>query len=573
MMQVRTVFAAAAGTLVALFASAGALGQTYTNTTPITIPTSGSGAPYPSPITVSGGPAAIEFVTVTVRGLQHSNLGDVDILLVGPGGQRIQLMDSPITNAPAPGLEVSFVSAGGTAQIPVIAGIVDQGVYAPSGGTSAFPLPAPGLPYASTFGGVIGTNANGAWSLYVRDNVASAGGIINGGWSITFGPPASPITPLDAGLSYQGRLTDASGNPMSGTADMRFSLWDAATSNNQVNRASNVITKSGVAIGENGVFTTTLNFGRSVPSDRATWLQVEVASPQGSGFVPLSPRQRVSPTTVATAVASSAFTPGALIGSSGIIGVNEQASTNRGVKALVGYAIDPAGQDEFAGMRVGLSPSTTFCGNTADVSFFTWECSTSLSREVMRINGRGNVGIGTAAPVAKLDVTTAAVGSGWQTVWNNTSQPGFRGGARLSDAGFFEMTNTANFGAPSFARLSNTGAWTAVSDGRLKTDVTLAENNLSAAMKLKPVNFRWKQNGAADFGLIAQDVRGVLPTLVVGDEATESLTVNYSQLSVVAIGALQELKAQNDSQRSQIEALNARLAALEAALSTRRDDK
>ncbi len=573
MMRVHTIFKAAAVSLVALFASAGALGQTYTNTTPITIPARGSGSPYPSTINVSGGPAEIEFVTVTVRGLQHTNLGDVDILLVGPGGQRIQLLDSPITSAAAPGLEVSFVSAGGTAQNPVIAGIVDQGVYAPSGGTTAFPLPAPGLPYASTFGGVIGTNANGAWSLYVRDNVAADSGSINGGWSITFGPPASPITPLDAGLSYQGRLTDASGNPASGTADMRFSLWDAATSDNQVNRASNVITKTGVPIGENGLFTTTLNFGRSVPSDRATWLQVEVANPQGSGFVALSPRQRVSPTTVATAVATSAFMPGALIGSSGIIGVNQHDTRNRGVKARVGYAIEPRGVEEFAGMQSMVVPSTGGFGNSADVAFFTWEFDTAFSREVMRINGRGNVGIGTAAPVAKLDVTTGAVGSGWQTVWNNTSQPGFRGGARLSDAGFLEMTNSANFGAPSFARLSNTGAWTAVSDGRLKTDVTPAENNLAAAMKLKPVNFRWKASGAADFGLIAQDVRGVLPTLVVGDDATQSLTVNYSQLSVVAIGAIQELKAKNDAQLAQIDALNARLAALEAALTAKPGDK
>jgi hypothetical protein len=224
-------------------------------------------------------------------------------------------------------------------------------------------------------------------------------------------------------------------------------------------------------------------------------------------------------------------------------------------------------------MRVGLSPSTTFCGNTADVSFFTWECSTSLSREVMRINGRGNVGIGTAAPVAKLDVTTGAVGSGWQTVWNNTTASSFRGGARLTEAGNFEMTNTANLGAPSFARLASNGAWTAVSDGRLKTDVTLAENNLVAAMKLKPVNFRWKASGAADFGLIAQDVRGVLPTLVVGDEGTESLTVNYSQLSVVAIGAIQEqeraletLRTADTRHEADNAALRARIEQLEALI-------
>ena len=167
-----------------------------------------------------------------------------------------------------------------------------------------------------------------------------------------------------------------------------------------------------------------------------------------------------------------------------------------------------------------------------------------------RLNGRGNLGIGTLDPLDRLDVTTGTVGTGWQTVWNNTVASSFRGGARLSDAGNFEMTNSANVANPTFARLTNTGVWTAVSDGRLKTDVSLSENNLAATMKLKPVNFRWKATGMQDFGLIAQDVRSVLPTLVVGDEGTESLTVNYSQLSVVAIGAIQEQQREIEKLRA-----------------------
>ncbi|HLP85912.1 MAG TPA: tail fiber domain-containing protein [Phycisphaerales bacterium] len=556
MMQVRTVFAAAAVSLVSLLASAGAHGQTYTNATPITIPANGSGLPYPSSIDVSGGPASIQSVTVAVRGLEHTSFPDVDVLLVGPGGQRIQLMNSPPGSATSPGMNVFFVSEGGASQAP---GLSDQGVYQPSGGNTVFAPPAPPLPYASTFGGVIGTNANGTWSLYVRDNVAADSGIINGGWSITFGAPPSPLTALDDGLTYQGRLTDASGNALSGTANLRFSLWDAPGSDNQVNRVGNVITQNDIAIGDNGIITTTVNFGRRVPSDRATWLQVEVASPPGSGFVALAPRQRIAAAPLARAVATSPFTAGALVGSSGIVGINQHDTANQGAKARVGYAIDPAGQDEFAGMLVDVRPSTTFCGNTADLSFFTWECNTAFSREVMRINGSGNVGIGTTAPRATLDVTTGPVGTGWQTVWNNTAAAAFRGGARLSDAGFFEVTNAAATSAPNFARLASTGAWTAVSDGRLKTDVSPIQNQLTTAMKLKPVNFRWKATGAADFGLIAQDVRGVLPSLVVGDEATESLTVNYSQLSVVAIGAIQE-------QQREIDALKAKLAELEAAL-------
>jgi hypothetical protein len=59
-------------------------------------------------------------------------------------------------------------------------------------------------------------------------------------------------------------------------------------------------------------------------------------------------------------------------------------------------------------------------------------------------------------------------------------------------------------------------------------------------------------------GFIAQEVREVLPEYVVGDETTDTLTVNYGQMSVVAIGAIQELKAE-------IEALRAKVKELESA--------
>ncbi len=148
-------------------------------------------------------------------------------------------------------------------------------------------------------------------------------------------------------------------------------------------------------------------------------------------------------------------------------------------------------------------------------------------------------------------IGTGAVGSGWQLFFTNNAS-GFRGGMRLADNGFFEVTNVATNANPNFARLNSTGAWSAVSDRRLKHDIHAAEGNLAAALKLQPVTFRWNDTNTLDTGLIAQDVRAVLPHLVTGDETKENLTVNYSQLSVVAIGAIQE-------QQQKIETLEQRL--------------
>ena len=175
----------------------------------------------------------------------------------------------------------------------------------------------------------------------------------------------------------------------------------------------------------------------------------------------------------------------------------------------------------------------------------------------------GSIGIGTASPSSKLHITTPAVGTAWQMKLTNTA-PGAVGsetGMRASDTGFFEITNRLT-GFTAFARLSANGTWSASSDVRLKMNIEPAMGNLDLAMRLRPVHFQWSADGAnskTDLGLIAQEVRAVLPGLVIGNESRESLTVNYGQLSVVAVGAIQELKAENEALKKRLEALEKRM--------------
>jgi hypothetical protein len=179
----------------------------------------------------------------------------------------------------------------------------------------------------------------------------------------------------------------------------------------------------------------------------------------------------------------------------------------------------------------------------------------------------GQLGIGTTQPTARLQVRSASVPSGFQVHVTNdaVANASFRTtGMRVSDAGFFEVSNT--IAGPNFARLSSTGAWSAVSDARLKSDVSPAEGLLDAALKLRPVTFRWNADGTKDTGLIAQEVRAVLPSFVVGEESREMLTVDYPHLSVVAIGAVQELESkvatlerENRRLQEQVNQINAAL--------------
>lgn len=80
---------------------------------------------------------------------------------------------------------------------------------------------------------------------------------------------------------------------------------------------------------------------------------------------------------------------GATIGPSALNGTSNDAS-NRGFKVGFGYRFNET-TDQFHGMRVEVLEGTNSCGNTIDLAFHTAECNTSTSREVMRINGSGNV--------------------------------------------------------------------------------------------------------------------------------------------------------------------------------------
>jgi hypothetical protein len=166
---------------------------------------------------------------------------------------------------------------------------------------------------------------------------------------------------------------------------------------------------------------------------------------------------------------------------------------------------------------------------------------------------------------SSLTINSTNVGSYWQLYFRNSALPNSVGGMRLSDDGFLDVTNVANGG--NFARLSSTGAWGTVSDRRIKKDIEPAVGNLDAAMRLRPVTYGMVKEEAGSprhLGFIAQEVREVIPEYVVGDETKTTLSVNYAQMSVVAIGAVQELKAKNDALESKNAALEARLAALES---------
>ena len=85
------------------------------------------------------------------------------------------------------------------------------------------------------------------------------------------------------------------------------------------------------------------------------------------------------------------------------------------------------------------------------------------------------------------------------------------------------------------------------SDGRFKKNVAELGYGLSTIMKLRPVSYNWKDAANPDrkIGFIAQEVKEVVPEVVhTGNDAQQSLGINYSELTSVLVKAMQEQQAQ-----------------------------
>jgi uncharacterized repeat protein (TIGR01451 family) len=176
----------------------------FTNPVPITIPSLGSGSAYPSLLTVSGLTNQIGRVTATLFGLTHTYLHDVNVLLVGPTGDKTLLMSHVADLSAADNFNITLDD---TAAAPLPAtGSIQSGSWQPAAYPPGpiFSNPAPAGPYsAPSMGNFGGLNPNGTWSLYVLDDSGGDSGIIANGWSLNF----ANLTPVnqvaDMGLSVK----------------------------------------------------------------------------------------------------------------------------------------------------------------------------------------------------------------------------------------------------------------------------------------------------------------------------------------------------------------------------------
>jgi hypothetical protein len=163
--------------------------QTFTNPAPIAINTFGSARPFFTTIRVTGlRGAAVTDVDLVLAGFGHAVPRDVDVLLVAPDGRNAFVLDDVGQGALVAGLTLRLDDEA-AAPLPTGGAPLTSGTFRPTNyddgeGLDAFDNPAPvpsGNAALAVFGGM---DPDGEWRLFIRDDSASDGGQLTGGWEL-----------------------------------------------------------------------------------------------------------------------------------------------------------------------------------------------------------------------------------------------------------------------------------------------------------------------------------------------------------------------------------------------------
>jgi hypothetical protein len=212
---------------------------------------------------------------------------------------------------------------------------------------------------------------------------------------------------------------------------------------------------------------------------------------------------------------------------------------------------------------------------------------TKDGKYVMTINATtGNVGIGTNIADFRLDIvgrarirqTSAAAESAgiwFSSYYAQEINAAFVGMQSLNQVGFYGNTGTAGWrllvntsngdlNVTGNALKPGGGAWGSNSDERLKQNIRPLEGALDKLLKLRGVQYEWKEPEkqgnltGCQIGLIAQEVETVFPEWI-GVDTQGYKTLTIRGFEALVIEAIKELRVENENLRKYCESLETRL--------------
>jgi hypothetical protein len=270
--------------------------------------------------------------------------------------------------------------------------------------------------------------------------------------------------------------------------------------------------------------------------------------------------------------------------------ITVDASQNVGIgTASPAYKLDVNGNVNVGGNTIYLGNANvyaTYRSGNSDVIYqaasglFYYQNITSTyhawftgNTERMRINSSGNLLVGTTT-------TTGASGSQTHTLHLKslgTSKTLLSEITTTADASHFFFVNP-NGAVGSIGTSGTATAYYTSSDYRLKENIAPMTGALAKVAQLKPVTYKWKIDGSDGQGFIAHELQAVIPDCVTGEkDEVETYTdedgneqtrikpqgIDTSFLVATLTAAIKELKAINDTQAETINALTARIVAIE----------
>jgi hypothetical protein len=202
--------------------------------------------------------------------------------------------------------------------------------------------------------------------------------------------------------------------------------------------------------------------------------------------------------------------------------------------------------------------------------------------ERMRIDASGNFGVGTTSPLAKTNIydissnyplfvqggNAGAAGAGGSIAFATAEGSAIAGpstaaaairslnlyaGESNGEEGSLVFYTNKRTGSNTYTGLTErmridssgnvtaAGNVTAYSDIKLKTDIATIDNALDKVLKMRGVIYTRIDTGLKGTGVIAQEIKEVLPEVVIEGE---TLSVAYGNIVGVLIEAIKELKAE-----------------------------
>lgn len=231
-------------------------------------------------------------------------------------------------------------------------------------------------------------------------------------------------------FTYQGVLTDSSGNPVNAPQDFQFTIFTAASGG----AAIGAVTTTSDVFPENGRFTATVSPGAGVFTGADRWLQVSVRPTGSPTYTILLPRQKLTPTPYALRSLSDRWKDAGASATTNDPALGNAVFLNR-VTPISGadfFTVStPTGPGNYGGMYVETQSGTglPFYGyatnNVARAWTYvngsdgTWRLNVGGDR--MFVSNTGKVGIATnPSGPETLQVNGAVAAAGVVTALNHT---------------------------------------------------------------------------------------------------------------------------------------------------------